>query len=113
MTQGNQVRDLIYVEDVFAGMLRAATVPGIEGQLFNLCSGEGISLAELAQRVLTLMDNPIRVKLGALPYRPGQIWHLVGDNSQAQQVLGWQPTVSLDDGLRRTIAWCTEAMRGA
>ena len=113
MTQGNQVRDLIYVEDVVAGMLRAATVPGIEGQLFNLCSGEGISLAELAQRVLTLMDNPIRVKLGALPYRPGQIWHLVGDNSQAGQVLGWQPTVSLDDGLRRTIAWCTEAMRGA
>lgn len=106
MTGGEQVRDLIYVEDVVEGMARAATTPGVEGQVFNLCSGEGVSLAELARRVVALMGHPIRVSLGALPYRRGEIWHMVGDNARAQETLDWQPTVSLDEGLRRTIAWC-------
>lgn len=106
MTGGEQVRDLIYVQDVVEGLIRAATTPGVEGQIFNLCSGEGISLAELAQRAVALMGHPIRIEQGALPYRPGEIWHMVGDNTRARQALGWQPTVSLDEGLRRTIAWC-------
>ena len=106
MTGGEQVRDLIYVEDVVEGMIRAATVLGVEGQVFNLCSGKGVSLAELARRVVALMDEPICVHLGALPYRPGEMWRMVGDNTRARQTLGWQPTVSLDEGLRRTIAWC-------
>ncbi len=106
MTGGEQVRDLVYVEDVVKGMIRAAATPGVEGQVFNLCSGEGISLAELARRTVALMGDPIRVKLGALPYRPGEIWRMVGDNARARQALGWQPTVPLDEGLRRTIAWC-------
>jgi UDP-glucose 4-epimerase len=98
MTGGEQVRDLVYVEDVAAG---------VEGQTFNLCSGQGIPLAEVSRRVLGLVGHPIRVNLGALPYRPGQIWRMVGDNTAARQALGWQPTVSLDEGLRRTIAWCS------
>jgi nucleoside-diphosphate-sugar epimerase len=106
MTGGKQVRDLIYVKDVVEGMIHAAAVPDIEGQVFNLCSGEVVSLAELAQRVVTLMGDPIRVNLGALPYRPGEMWRMVGDNSRARQVLEWQPTTPLAEGLRRTIAWC-------
>ncbi|OQY23330.1 MAG: hypothetical protein B6I34_04805 [Anaerolineaceae bacterium 4572_32.1] len=108
MTAGEQVRDLVYVQDVVEGMVRAATVQDIEGQVFNLCSGEGISLAELALQTLTLMDNPIRLKLGALPYRAGQIWRMVGDNTRAREALNWQPTTSLKEGLRRTIDWITQ-----
>lgn len=106
MTGGEQVRDLVYVEDVAEGLICAATAPGIEGQIFNLCSGEGISLAELARRTVALMGDPIRVNRGALPYRPGTIWRMVGDNARARRDLGWQPVVPLDEGLRRTIAWC-------
>lgn len=108
MTGGEQTRDLVYVEDVVEGMIRAATAAGVEGQTFNLSSGHGVSLAELARRVVALMGDPIRLGLGALPYRPGQIWRMVGDNTRAREMLGWQPTVSLDEGLRRTIAWCAE-----
>jgi len=106
MTGGEQVRDLVYVADVVEGMIRAAVAPGVEGRTFNLCSGEGVSLAEVARRALALMGGPSRVNLGALPYRAGQIWRMVGDNAAARQALGWQPTVSLDEGLRRTVAWC-------
>ena len=108
MTAGEQVRDLVYVQDVVEGMVRAATAPDVKGRIFNLCSGEGVSLAELARRVLVLMDNPIRLKLGALPYRPGQMWRMVGDNTQAREALNWQPTTSLEEGLRRTIDWITQ-----
>ena len=112
MTGGKQVRDFIYIQDVIEGMLRAATVPGIEGQTFNLCSGRGASLAEVAGRVVAQMGKPVHIHLGALPYRPGTIWHMVGDNSMARELLHWQPTVSLDEGLRRTIDWCGRNLIG-
>ncbi len=110
MTGGEQVRDLVYVEDVVEGLLRAAATPGVEGQVFNLCSGQGVSLAELARRVVALMGDPVRVELGALPYRPDTIWRMVGDNARAREALGWQPAVSLDEGLRRTVAWWSERL---
>ena len=111
MTGGEQVRDFVYVEDVIEGMIRAVTVPGIEGQVFNLCAGEGVYLVELAHRAVALVGDPIRINVGALSYRPGEIWRMVGDNARARQVLDWQPTVSLDEGLRRTIAWWRERLR--
>lgn len=110
MTGGEQVRDLVYVKDAVEGMIRAITAPGVEGQVFNLCSGEGVSLAELARRVVALMGDPIHVEHGALPYRPGVIWHMVGDNTRAQEALDWQPTVSLDEGLRRTTEWYARSL---
>ena len=47
--------------------------------------------------------DPQRIRRGALPYREGEIWHLVGDNTRARTILGWQPQVALQDGLERTI----------
>lgn len=105
MTGGEQVRDLIYVDDVIEGMIGAATAPGVEGQVLNLCSGQGVSLVELARRVVAAMGRPIRLDVGALPYRPGTLWHMVGDNARARRALDWQPAVDLDEGLCRTIDW--------
>jgi nucleoside-diphosphate-sugar epimerase len=105
MTGGEQVRDLIYVDDLIGGMIRAATAPGVKGRLFNLCSGQGVSLVALARRVVAAMGHPIRLDVGALPYRPGTLWSMVGDNSRARRALDWRPAIGLDEGLRRTIEW--------
>jgi len=103
MTQGEQGRDWIYVSDVVEGMIRATTVDEAAGGTFNLCTGQEVSLYEVARAVLAQMGEPVAIRRGALPYREGEIWHLVGDNARARTVLGWEPAVSLDDGLRHTI----------
>jgi len=103
MTGGEQGRDMIYVSDVVDGFLRAAAVPKAAGGTFNLCTGIETPLHKIARQIVDLSESTISIRRGTLPYRAGEIWHLVGDNSRARQILGWQPRVSLTEGLRRTI----------
>lgn len=105
MTQGLQTREFNYAEDIADGLVRAATTPGVEGELFNLGCGEEISMRDLATKVMERMGNPVEVQLGALPERPNEIPRMCCDSSKAREALGWQPSVSLDEGLDRTIAW--------
>jgi nucleoside-diphosphate-sugar epimerase len=107
MTPGEQGRDWVYVDDVVEGIIRASCENEAIGQTINLCTGEEHTVREVVGKVLDLMGNPVRAVVGARPYRPGEIWRLVGDNSRARKLLGWQPQVGLEEGLRKTIEWYT------
>jgi nucleoside-diphosphate-sugar epimerase len=109
MTGGEQRRDMIYVEDVVRGFLHAAAAPEAAGGTFNLCTGTEVPLHEVASTIVALAGTGIEVRRGALPYREGEVWHLVGDNRRAREVLGWEPRVSLADGLARTVRAAREA----
>lgn len=113
MTPGEQGRDWIYVSDLVEGLVLAAVAERAVGQTINLCTGEEHSVREVVSQVLALMGNPVRAVPGARPYRPGEVWHLVGDNRKAKELLHWEPRVSLEEGLRRTIAWYTTEYRSA
>lgn len=105
MTQGRQTREFNYVEDLVDGLVRAATTPGIDGELINLGCGEDISIRDVATLVLDLMGNPVKAHLGALPDRPTEIWTMRSDSTKALELLDWKPQHSLTDGLEKTIAW--------
>lgn len=105
MTQGRQTREFNYVEDLVDGLVRAATAPGVEGQLFNLGCGEDVAIRDIATMVLDLMGNPVEARFGALPERPTEIWTMRSDSTRARQVLGWKPQHALSDGLQKTIDW--------
>lgn len=105
MTQGRQTREFNYVEDLVDGFIRAGTVPGIEGELFNLGCGEEVAIRDLALTILDLMDNPIEAQIGALPDRPTEIWRMFSDSTRARERLGYEPQHSLREGLAKTIAW--------
>lgn len=111
MTPGEQGRDWIYVSDLVEGLVRAAVAERAVGQTINLCTGEEHSVREVVSKVLALMGNPVRAVSGARPYRPGEVWHLVGDNRKAKELLHWEPQVHLEEGLRRTIEWYTTEYR--
>jgi nucleoside-diphosphate-sugar epimerase len=105
MTQGRQTREFNFVGDLVDGFVRAATVPEVEGKVFNIGGGEEVAMRDLAQMILGLMGNPITAEIGALPDRPTEIWHMRSDSTKARDALGYRPQRSLAEGLEETIAW--------
>ncbi len=105
MTAGEQIREFTYVEDTVDAFLRALVRPGLEGAVINIGSAEEISMRALAVTVLELLGNPVEAQFGALPYRPNEIWRMVGDRGRSHDLLGWKPHHDLTDGLARTIDW--------
>lgn len=108
MSEGKQTRDFIYVSDVAEGYLKAAANPKAAGQAINLGTGNECSLREMTGKIMALMQNPIKIKFGALPYRSGEVMRLYCDNAKAKKLLGWKPEVSIDEGLKETIKWYKE-----
>jgi UDP-glucose 4-epimerase len=104
MTEGRQTREFNYVSDIVEGFILAALrgAPA-HGQVINLGNGEEHSMRDIAQRTIQLMGDPITPRFGALPPRPTEIWRMFCDSSKAREILGWEPRISLDEGLRRTI----------
>lgn len=107
-TAGMQQRDLIYMDDVVDALLLAAARPVPAGSVFNIGSGSAMTVRELIERLLHLMGNPVKALIGALPMRPDEIVEMSASIAAANTQLGWKPLTSLDEGLRRTIAWFTD-----
>jgi nucleoside-diphosphate-sugar epimerase len=105
MTGGEQTRDFTYVDDVVEGYVRASLSKKAIGQTINLGTGEEHAIRDVVLKVLELMGSPVKPLIGVLPYRPGEIWRLYADSNKARELLGWQPQVGLEEGLRRTIKW--------
>ena len=99
-------RDFTYVSDTVDGFVRAAGAAG-DGQTFNLGSGQEISVGRLVELVSEILGKELSIEHDAERDRPdsSEVDRLVSDNSRAREVLGWEPTVSLRDGLRSTIEW--------
>jgi nucleoside-diphosphate-sugar epimerase len=96
------------MDDVVDALLLAAARPVPAGSVFNIGSGSAMTVRELIERLLHLMGNPVKALIGALPMRPDEIVEMSASIAAANTQLGWTPRTSLDEGLRRTIAWFTE-----
>jgi CDP-paratose 2-epimerase len=109
---GRQVRDVLFVEDLVNALLLAQRhMPTESGEVFNIGGGPGnaISLLELIQEISGLTDRAPEVAYDA--WRVGdQRWY-VSDTGKFARATGWQPTVTVRDGLGRLAAWLQEAGR--
>jgi UDP-N-acetylglucosamine/UDP-N-acetyl-alpha-D-glucosaminouronate 4-epimerase len=97
---GEQSRDFTYVDNVVAANLLAADAEGASGRIFNVSSGKPATVNELAATIGRLLGKPVERRY--LPPRPGDLRNSWADVNEARGVLGFEPTVSLEDGLRRT-----------
>jgi NAD dependent epimerase/dehydratase len=103
-------RDFTYVSDIVDGFIAAAGKEETIGEVIHLGSGSEISIGDLAGRIAALMNREVAIATDSQRLRPetGEVERLLCDNSKAKQLLGWEPTIQLDDGLRRTIEWLSK-----
>jgi nucleoside-diphosphate-sugar epimerase len=100
---GEQTRDFTYVTNVVDGVLRAAEVPGVAGQVFNVATSSRTSLNELLAALKKIFGS--NVEPIYRESRAGDVRDSQADISKAQKMLGYQPTVGLEEGLRKTVDW--------
>ena len=103
---GTQTRDFVYVEDVARANLLAIEKNAI-GE-FNVGTGIKITVMELAKLVVRLLGSSSDIMFSE--WREGDIKHSVADIKKIISSLGWRPSVSIESGLRRTIAWLKKHM---
>ena len=83
---------------------------GIEGQDINIATGTEISMADTLGLIAELMGADVEYVVDQERLRPtnSEVMRLCGDSTRIRRLTGWQPEVSLEEGLRRTIEWFTE-----
>ncbi len=99
------VRDLNFVSDTVAGFIQVAESPQAIGEVINVGSGKAVSIGDLAEKIVALVEEKKRIVTEDSRVRPeaSEVLELICDYSKAKALLGWQPQVSLEAGLERTV----------
>lgn len=105
MSAGTQVRDYLFVDDLAAGLVRAAGHDGVLPETMNFAGPDRHTLADLATIVLELTGSTAPLRLGARPGNPSDQPIFLGNSRLAYETLGWRPTHDLSSGLERTVEW--------
>lgn len=101
---GSHIRDFTYVDDVARANLLAATREEIVGgEVLNVCGGTSVLVRDLISEVEDACGKRLLVNFAA--EQPGDVRQTGGDNSRAQQKLGWKPEIGIAEGVRREVAW--------
>jgi len=103
-------RDLLYVEDTVRAFMMSALHENTVGEVVQFGSGETISIGDLAELIIRIVDRKVRVVADESRLRPetSEVLKLHADRSKADRLLQWAPQVSLEEGLRRTVSWIAD-----
>ncbi len=103
-------RDLNFVANTVDGFVLAATAEAAVGHTMNLGSGREISIGQLAEEIVQRVGRPVKIEQQTQRLRPAasEVERLLADATLAQKLLGWEPRVSLEEGLQQTIDWFRE-----
>lgn len=105
MTNGEQMKDFVYVDDVVRAMVLVASAGDLPHAIFHIGSGVETPLCDVVEHVERLDGGMWKATLGAIPYRPEEKMYYCADISRARDCFGWEPTVTLEEGLKYTFEW--------
>ena len=105
LTQPGYHRDFIFVEDVVRACLLASQAQLPSGEILNIGSGVQTSNEEVVTLIGQLCGQELRLRIGDYAPHETDTTHWVADNLKAKSLLGWTPQFTLEDGLKKTIAW--------
>lgn len=102
VTEGRQTRDFVYVDDVVDAILLSLMTPGLEGDVWNVGSGEVVTVRHCLELIERITGTQGLVLYGARPYIAREIFRYESELEPTFRALNWHPSVSLEVGLRRT-----------
>ena len=106
-SDGRFIRDYLYVDDAAAAHLllaeKLSEIPDLRGQAFNISNETRLTVLELVQRILKLMDSPLQPLVQN--QAKNEIKNQYLSARKARQALGWQPLFTMDEGLKLTVDW--------
>ena len=100
---GEQTRDFSFVANVVQANLLACEAKDVAGETCNVGGGAQISLKQLAKELQAILDADLKVEY--TEPRPGDVKHSVASIEKATKLMGYESTITFDEGLRRTVAW--------
>jgi nucleoside-diphosphate-sugar epimerase len=103
---GTHVRDFTYVGDIVAANIAAATTALEPGTVLNVCAGGSTTMRSLIDAVQAAVGRPLRID--QLPEQPGDVQRTGGTNARARELLGWEPSTTLEDGIAAQVSWHRE-----
>lgn len=104
------IRDFTYVGDTVDGFIKAAEADGINGEVINIGSNQGISIGDLTDTLAQIVGKEITIECEEERVRPAhsEVNRLLCNNQRAKELMQWQPTVKLKEGLAKTVRWFEE-----
>jgi len=104
------MRDFTFVHDTVDGFMRVAEADQVLGQEINLGNDNTIRIGDLVEKICGIIGKTPRVVTDPQRIRPGksEVMKLWASNQKAKEMIGWEPRVSLDEGLRLTVKWISE-----
>jgi len=108
---GTILRDFTYVADICAGLYSALTVPDIEGESINLGNDQPVEIRKLIDIFEQALDR--KAVIDQRDEVPGEMPVTHADLSKARRLLGYEPTISLEDGIAKYVVWLKEGAKTA
>jgi nucleoside-diphosphate-sugar epimerase len=107
-------RDFNFVADIVEGFIAAASSEQAGGEVINLGSGAEVSVQKLASTIGELLGKKLTLIAEDQRIRPenSEVERLCADATKARELLGWEPRISLDEGLRQTLSWIEHNLQG-
>jgi len=96
MTFGEQKRDFLHISNVIEALILAIDTKAYN-ELFNVCSGKGKTIKEIALELKQLLKSKSKINFGVLPYRNNEVWEMVGDNKKIKETLKFYTNFDFKD----------------
>ena len=104
-TLGNQTREFNYVDNIVNGILLVSQKVQHFDKPINLGSNNPIKIKYLVKKIHKLTNSRSILKIGAIKYRPNEIWKMSADNKFVTKTIGWRSSITFDQGLKFSIEW--------
>ena len=105
MTEGNQLRDFIYISDLVEAMLLISENQSNKGEIFNIGSGDSLKLSVVATTIARDLNKEHFLKLGSIPYRSNEVMKYMTSIDKVNNTFGWKPKIDFKKGIELTVKY--------